>query len=262
MTRFFGGFLAIVLATACSAPSPDRPDFSIAQPDIKSGLEFLTPETQSQQKDAFANPGYLWAEKGEALFNEMSAETSCASCHKNAKEQFLRLADRYPGIDQKSGTLINIEGRINLCRLRYQAGKALDYESEDLLALTTFVNGFGRGLPINYEVTNALRPHFENGKSYFYIRRGQLNLSCHQCHDQNWGQKMRGDTVSQGHINGFPTYRNDWQSLGSSHRRFEACDIGVRAEPLPLGAQTYIDLEVYLKARGNGLSVETPSIRR
>ena len=102
----------------------------------------------------------------------------------------------------------------------------------------------------------------ENGKNYFYTRRGQLNLSCHQCHDQNWGRKMRGDTVSQGHINGFPTYRNDWQTLGSSHRRFEACDIGVRAEPLPLGSQTYIDLEVYLKARGNGLSVETPSIRR
>jgi sulfur-oxidizing protein SoxA len=36
----------------------------------------------------------------------------------------------------------------------------------------------------------------------------------------------------------------------------------VRAEPLPLGSQTYIDLELYLSARANGLAMESPAIRR
>ena len=93
-------------------------------------------------------------------------------------------------------------------------------------------------------------------------RRGQLNFSCQQCHDETWGKRLRGDTISQGHGNGFPAYRFEWEGFGSLHRRLYDCDTGVRAEPFPLGSQTYVDLEYYLAIRASGLPVESPGIRR
>jgi sulfur-oxidizing protein SoxA len=73
---------------------------------------------------------------------------------------------------------------------------------------------------------------------------------------------LRGDTLSQGHGNGFPAYRLEWQGMGSLHRRLRDCDTGVRAEPLPYGDPLYIAVELYLAARSNGLELESPAIRR
>ena len=91
---------------------------------------------------------------------------------------------------------------------------------------------------------------------------GTISLSCHQCHDENWGKRLRGDTISQGHGNGFPAYRLEWQTLGSLQRRIRDCDAGVRAEPKAFGDPTYIDLELYLSTRASGLNLESPAIRR
>lgn len=252
----------LFILTACADPNVEPPNGAIPTADIKSGYDFLSSESQVLQDDTFANPGYLWVEKGEEIFRKSSSAKACAECHNSNAADFKTAAISYPAFDEKTGTLVNLESRINLCRTRHQEKDEYAYESEELLALTSYIKSLSRGETIHYDRTDDLKPHFEAGKDYFFTRRGQLNLSCHQCHDQNAGSKMRGDTVSQGHINGFPAYRNDWQTLGSAHRRFEACDIGVRAQPMELGSQTYIDLEVYLKARGNGLTVETPAIRR
>jgi sulfur-oxidizing protein SoxA len=89
-----------------------------------------------------------------------------------------------------------------------------------------------------------------------------LNLACAQCHDDSWGRKLRGDTISQGHPTGFPVYRIEWQTLGSLQRRLRACQLGVRAEVLDFGAPEYLDLELYLAARAEGLAIETPAVRR
>lgn len=252
-------WLILMTLSAC-APVPIEPDFSLAPSELKSGLEFMSEESQMEQSDDFSNPGFLWVSKGKALFAD--GEKPCLSCHTDPEAEFKHTPLTYPKIHKETGALINIEGRINLCRTKHQGQESLPYESENLLALTSYVKKMSIGQTIAYDITEDLRPHFDAGKNYFYQRRGQLNLSCHQCHDQNWGKKMRGDTVSQGHINGFPAYRNDWQTLGSTHRRFEACDIGVKAQPHELGADSYLALEVYLMARGSGLLSETPALRR
>ena len=89
-----------------------------------------------------------------------------------------------------------------------------------------------------------------------------MNLACDQCHDRNWGKQLRGDTISQGHPTAFPGYRMEWQRAGSLHRRFRDCDIGVRAEPLPLGSEGYKALELYLAWRAGDLPIEVPGVRR
>ena len=92
-------------------------------------------------------------------------------------------------------------------------------------------------------------------------RQGQLNLSCAQCHDDNWGQKLGGAAIPQAHPTGYPLYRLEWQSLGSLRRRLRNCLVGMRAEPYPYGAAEHVNMELYLMWRARGMKVETPAVR-
>ena len=258
MSRLTPALAFSVFLAACG-PSATT-DQNLPPADIRSGYTFLSAETQAMQDDSFANPGYLWVDRGAALFEDRSgAAPSCASCHTTG---LAGIAATYPAIDEVTGDLLNLEGRINQCRIRHQTLPALDYESDDLLALTAFVASQSAGMPVSAFADGAAATHYQNGRDYFFTRRGQFNLSCHQCHDENWGKRLRGDTISQGHGNGFPAYRLEWQTLGSLQRRIRDCDVGVRAEPKAFGDPTYIDLELYLSARASGLDMESPAIRR
>jgi sulfur-oxidizing protein SoxA len=73
---------------------------------------------------------------------------------------------------------------------------------------------------------------------------------------------LRGDRISQGHGTGYPAYRLEWQTLGSLHRRFRACNLAIRAEPLDAGDPRYVDLELFLAWRAAGLPLEAPAVRR
>lgn len=263
MIRTLLAGLLLAGIAACGQQTPEAPQQSTSPSPPKSGFEFLTPDTQTLQTDSFANPGFLWIDRGVALFGvELEGSPACASCHGADGEALQGVAARYPSVDEQSGHLLNIEGRINACRDRHQNRAPLSYESEDLLALTAFVSGLSRGVPVAAETSGAAAEYVDAGRDYFYTRRGQFNISCAQCHNEEWGQKLRGDMISQGHGNGFPAYRLEWQSLGSLHRRFRDCDAGVRAQPLDYGSDTYTALELYLASRAEGLPIETPAVRR
>lgn len=245
-------------ATRSFAEGPDLPRES-----LRSGLSFLTEATRSMQADTFANPGYLWVEQGRALFQVRHGETSCANCHNPQGELPLAgAAARYPQVDATSGRLLNLEARINQCRQRYQAQPALAYESDALLSLTAFVAQQSRGMPQSVVIEGKAKPFYDRGRAYFFQRRGQLNLACNQCHDDNWGKQLRGDRISQGHPSAWPGYRLEWQTFGSLHRRFRDCDAGVRAEPHAGGSLMYTSLELYLAWRAGKLPLESPGVRR
>lgn len=231
---------------------------------LKSGKAFQLPETQALQDDNFANPGQLWIDKGSQLWAEPAgaADKSCANCHELTGEDLRGIAARYPIYSKKAKRLVNLEQQINICREQYQKASPLAYESEQLLALTTFVANLSIGYQMNVSIDAQTRSNFESGRAYYYKKRGQLNLACNQCHEQNWGQMLRGDRISQGHSNGYPTYRFEWQSLGSLHRRIRDCDEGVRAEPFDFGSDEYVNLELFLAWRATGLEIEAPAVRR
>ncbi|MEM9939405.1 MAG: sulfur oxidation c-type cytochrome SoxA [Pseudomonadota bacterium] len=254
--------LALAVIAACSGGDAPQTEYGegLQPSDIQSGYVFLTAETQTLQDDTFANPGYLWVDRGRALFERVrDQEPACATCHEDG---LVGAAAGFPKLDSQTGKLINLEQQVNLCRERHQNLPVLAYESEDLLALTAYLANQSADMASTVETDGALSAHLEIGREYFYTRRGQLNLSCHQCHDQNWGAKLRGDTISQGHLNGFPAYRLEWEGMGSSHRRLQDCDTGVRAEPLPAGDPVYVALELYLAARAGELPLESPAVRR
>jgi sulfur-oxidizing protein SoxA len=255
-----------LLATSLTLAEEIR-DFS-ARPDLPknqvlSGSEFLTAESRSLQDDEFGNPGLLWVDRGKALYETVQGTASCRDCHQaEAIKAMDQSATRFPRFDDVAGKVINLEQRINVCRTEYQGTEPLVYESEDMLSLTAYLSYQARGKPFEVNHDGAEAEAFAIGRAYYFQRKGQLNLACNQCHDDNWGKMLRGDRISQGHPNAFPAYRNEWQTLGSLHRRLQDCDQGIRAAVLAKGAEEYVGLELYLKWRAANLEIESPGIRR
>ena len=99
------------------------------------------------------------------------------------------------------------------------------------------------------------------GKEIYYTRYGQLELACASCHEENYGNYIRADHLSQGQVNGFPTYRLKNAKLNGVHSRFRGCVRDTRAETFSTGSPEFVALELYVASRGNGLSVEGPSVR-
>lgn len=172
------------------------------------------------------------------------------------------VAARYPKYDAKAGRVVDIEQRINMCRADHMQAPAFKWESQGLLAMTAYVKLQSRGMPVDVATDGPAHSTWERGKKFYETRRGQLDLACSNCHVENADKKLRSETLSQGQINGFPTYRLKWQGLGSAQRRFRGCNKQVRAEPLPYGSDDYIALELYVASRGQGLPVESPSVRK
>ena len=232
-------------------------------PELISGYYFRDKKTQALQDDDFANPGFLWVERGKSLWSKVEGKAgkACASCHSMAEKTMKGVAASYPKYNPATKKLINLEQRINNCRVKNMKAKAWKWESEQLLSMTTYVRYQSRGMPVHVKVDGKAKPFFEKGKKFYYQRRGQLDMSCANCHETYFGQHIRSDLLSQGQSNGFPTYRLKWQKIGSLHRRFRGCNKNIRAKPYKNGSDEYVNLELYLAWRGQGLKIETPSVR-
>ena len=223
----------------------------------------MSPDNKAMQDDDTSNPAMLSVLDGEALWAAKSGASgkSCADCHGDAKTSMKGVAARYPAFNDSAGGPVDLEQRINLSRTRDQKAEAFKLESKDMLALTAYIAMQSRGEPIAPHDDPRLKPFLENGRALFTARQGQINMSCAQCHDGNWGKHLAGSIVPQAHPTGYPIYRLEWQSLGSLQRRLRNCMIGMRAEPYAYGALENIELELYLMWRARGMKMETPGVR-
>lgn len=245
----------VALLLACAATAV------CAQDTRRSGFDDMSRETQAMQRDDLQNPGMLWVQEGAALWAKPPPgdRPACSGCHTVASMR--GVAPRYPAIDAVLQRPVNLPQRLNLCRERHQKAAPLAYEGPELLALESFVAHQSRGLPIAPPDDARLQPYRARGEAMYRQRLGQLDLSCAQCHDQRAGLRLGGSRIPQGHANGYPLYRLEWQSLGSLQRRLRNCLTGVRAEPFPFGDMALVELELYLAKRDQGMAIESPAVR-
>ncbi len=229
----------------------------------RSGATFMTPETQAMQADDTSNPGMLGVLDGEALWNRRMGTTdkSCANCHNDAQTSMSGIAARYPAFDETVKGPVDLEQRVNLCRVNHQQAATLTTDSRDMLALTALIGRQSRGMPIQAGSDPRLAPFVAEGRDLFTKRQGQLNLGCTNCHDDNWDKRLAGSAITQGHSTGYPVYRLEWQGLGSLQRRLRNCMVGMRAQPYDADAPETVALELFLMSRARGMSIETPAVR-
>ena len=105
---------------------------------------------------------------------------------------------------------------------------------------------------------------YQQGKKFYFTRRGQLNFACFHCHFDNAGKRLRTESLGPalGQTTSWPTYRNKWGELGSLHRRYIGCNKQVRAAPFEAQSETYRNLEYFHTHMNNGLPINGPAVRR
>jgi len=247
-------WLALLLAGTLQA--------QLAPEQRRSDVEALHPDLRAMQRDDARNPAMLWVQQGAQLWQQPAGaqQRACASCH--GEVQRLRgVAAHYPAFDASSGGALNLAQRIQRCRTQQQQAAPWPLDSEDLLALEALVALQSRGLPLNPPADPRLQPVREHGRQLYVQRLGQLNLSCAQCHDERAGQRLGGSLIPQGHVDDYPVFRLEWQSLGSLQRRLRGCFSGVRAEVPPFDHADLVALELHLMQRAAGMPMETPAVR-
>lgn len=229
----------------------------------KSGFLYLDSQTRTMETDDFSNPGFLWIDAGAKLWStpDGTAGKSCQSCH-GAASSMKGVGAKYPLYDAAEHNVIDLEQRINEERVNRMGAAPYKWESKELVALTAFVKLQSRGMPVAVAIGGPAHPYWVAGKKIYETRRGQLDMSCEECHVQFVDHQLRSDVLSQGQTNGFPLYRLDWQALGSVQKRFKGCMENIRAKPFAFGSQQMVDLELYVASRGEGLPVETPAVRK
>ena len=269
--------IAVLATGAFAGPGPDDDKLvvegveivtEVKTPDghpldvLYSGWRFRSDETQALQTDDFENPAMVAVEYGQELWETPAGaeKKSCADCHGDVSE-LAGLRAVMPKWSDVAGKPQALEQWINWSIAEHQGAEPWKWESEEMLAMTALIGMQSRGMAMAPEQGGRMQDWHDKGEDLYYTRVGQLDMACSQCHEDNNGQMIRADHLSQGNVNGFPTYRFKWQGLGSMHRRFSGCMKNIRAEPYKRGSDEFVALELYLATRGAGLGVETPSVR-
>ena len=231
--------------------------------EVLSGWRYRTDETQALQMDDFDNPGFVYVDQALDAWEtvEGTEQKSCASCHGDVEESMKGVRAGMPKWNAEAKDLWSIENFINDCRENRMGAEPWKWDSAPMNAMAALIGLQSRGMPVNVSIDGPAREWWEKGKEMYYTRYGQLELACANCHEDNYGNMIRADHLSQGQINGFPVYRLKNAKLNSAHGRFKGCIRDTRAETFDVGSPEFRALELYVAWRGTGLSVETPSVR-
>ena len=231
--------------------------------DFVNGPYSLNEDMRRQWEEKEQFPPYEFSlEAGKELFAKPFANGKhYADCF---SDQGIGVRQNYPRFDEKSGKIVTLELALKKCR-EANGEKTISYTGEDMAALTAYMAFTSRGRPFDIKIPDdpRAREAYENGKRYFYTRRGQLNFSCATCHVQNPGERLRAEVLAPalGILNAMPIYRSEWGGMGTVSRRFISCNSQVRSVPLEPQSEEYRDLEYFLSYVSNGLPISGPGSR-
>lgn len=248
----------ITIKTRAEAPA----HLEGALPELYSGWHFREDDTRKMQMDDFDNPNFVFLEQGLDQWSvaEGTENKSCADCHGDIEESMKGVRAVMPKVNA-AGELWSMENYINDCRTNRMGAEEWKWNSQDMKNMTLAISLQSRGMPMNVAIDGPAAEFWERGKEMYYTRFGQLEMSCANCHEDNWGNFIRADHLSQGQINGFPLYRLKDAGVVSIHQRFVGCVRDTRAETFAAGSQEFRELELYVASRGQGLDIEGAGVR-
>ncbi len=216
---------------------------------------------QWQEKEEF--PPYEFAlDAGKEMFaTPFKNGKTYADCFPNGG---IGIRQNYPYFDTKEGKVITLELALNRCR-EANGEAPYSYVKDEMASLTAYMAYTSRGKLMDIKIPDDPRAlaAYENGKRYFYTRRGQMNFSCASCHVQSPGERIRAEILAPalGIVNAMPIYRSEWSGMGTTSRRFITCNSQTRAVPLEPQADEYRDVEYFLSYVANGLPISGPGAR-
>ena len=177
----------------------------------------------------------------------------------------------YPRWNASSKKVETLEQQLIACQ-KANDEKAFKAKRGKIAYLSAWLASQANGKKINVVVPNdpdAIAA-YEDGKKFFYTKRGQLNLSCADCHVYNSGMQARGNLLSPaiGQVTHFPVWRGKWaratnglDGFGTLQRRYGGCNAQVRAKPFKTHGTEYNNLEYFHQSMSNGMVIDAPDYR-
>ncbi len=273
--------LACIFALALLAPALADDRLNPAA-EAKAFQNFFIKKFPKLKYEDFVNGPYSmdeglhkqWEEKEQFPPYEFAVETGkemFATPFKNGKtygdcfaNKGVGVRQNYPTFDEKEGKVITLELALNRCR-EANGEAPYNYMKDEMASLTAYMAFTSRGQKMDIKIPSDPRAleAYENGKRYFYTRRGQLNFSCATCHVQSPGERIRSEVLAPalGIMNAMPIYRSEWSGMGTTSRRLATCNSQTRAVPLEPQADEYRDVEYFLSYVANGLPISGPGAR-
>lgn len=230
---------------------------------FQDGVYAIDEASREQWLEIEEFPPYEFAvDSGKALFEMPFANGGTyAGCFANGG---IGVKQNYPYFDTTANEVVTLELTINRCRIS-NGEQPLAYKTGDMASLAAYMAFTSRGNRFAVAIPNeAAYEAYQQGKKFFYSKRGQLNFACADCHMRVSGQKLRADILSPalGHPTGFPVYRAKWEDMGTLHRRYIGCNRNIGAMPLAAQSTEYRNLEFFQTILSNGLAINGPSSRK
>lgn len=232
--------------------------------DFSNGVYALNKDMREQWEAIMEFPPYeLALEEGERLFKKRFKNgKTLGSCFPKGGKG---IAQNYPMWDKKKKMVVTLPLAVNNCRKK-NGETPYKYKKGKMAAVVAYMMNTSRGKKVNVKISSAPGSikAYNEGKKFYYSRRGQLNFSCAHCHIQGAGERIRTNLLSPGlgQVTNFPTYRSKWGELGTLHRRYGGCNKQVRAKPFKAQSPEYRNLEYYHTYMSKGLPLNAPGTRQ
>lgn len=208
--------------------------------------------------DPFVNPAAEHIEPGAAIFKQ-----SCASCHADPKTSFKRWAVEMPKWEPRLKKVLGAEEFIAR-HAKATSGADLPMEGQANIDLSIYLHSLANGQAIKVDLSSPdAKAAYERGVKLADLKIGQFNFSCNDCHQKSANKWARGQWLGEprGQYDHFPLWRTSRNETWDIRRRFQWCNVQVRANELPPDAVEYGELELYLRKANEGLTLTAPNIR-
>jgi sulfur-oxidizing protein SoxA len=189
---------------------------------------------------------------------------SLSACFPNGGQ---RVAANYPQVDAKSGALVTLEDAVNACLALHQEPSFRIDDDLTMGATSAYLRSLSNGQKLNVRVAGpAALEHYVAGRRWFSRRIGERDLACASCHvleagrtqtDAGESGKQVGFSPAVGQVLAWPRIEPGG-AIRSIQKQFQRCFERAGAAPFELGSVEYKQLEYFLSAVSNGLTIRPP----
>ncbi len=214
--------------------------------------------------DPFVNPAAERIDVGASLFKKPGPNgQACIACHADPKAAFKRWAVEMPKWEPRLKKVLGAEEFIAR-HAKATTGADVPMETRDNIDLSIYLHNLANGQAIKVDLSSPdAQAAYERGVALSRTKVGQFNFACTDCHELGANKWIRGQWLGdpKGQYDHFPLWRTSRNENWDIRKRFQWCNVQVRANELPPDAVEYGELELYLRKANEGLTLSAPNIR-
>lgn len=233
--------------------------------------------------DPFSNPGYLFVDRGEALWMAArgTKNVSLEACDLGeGKGKLEGVYAKLPRYFADADKVMDLEQRLLWCMENLQGLDTADVRkrkfgnpnrTSDMQDLVAFIANKSNGMRIAAQVAHPKEKEMlAIGEALFYRRGGPWDFSCATCHEAE-GQRIRlqglpvlskPNKAAQATMGTWPTYRVSQSQLRTMQHRLWDCYWQMRWPDAEYASDGLTALMVYLNKNADGGEIQVPSIKR